>query len=157
MDWEGVQATLTQVVEEAFPELHGTRVELRGLGAAWQRFFLCITSPFAPRIYGVRSALERLPDQVVRGLLAHEVMHVLQFYPRSWLQRLWLAIQYVLSAGARIRLERAADLGVVDRGCGEDLLAMRRYADAQHPDRRPSDPRYLTADEIRVLIERQKV
>ncbi|HKC95832.1 MAG TPA: hypothetical protein VKB81_17600 [Nitrospira sp.] len=156
MDWQGVQATLTQVVEEAFPELYGTRVELRRVGPAWQRFFICITSPFASRIYAVRSALEMLPGQVLRGLLAHELMHVLQFYPLSRLQRLWLAIQYVLSTRARIRLERAADVGVIDRGCGEDLLAMRRYADAQHPDRRPSDPRYLTADEIRVLIERRK-
>jgi len=156
MDWQGVQATLTQVVEEAFPELYGTRLELRTVGPAWQRFFLCITSPFAPRIYAVRSALELLPDQVVRGLLAHELMHVLQFDPLSWLQRVWLAIQYVLSTRARIRLERAADLGVVDRGCGEDLLALRRYANGRYPDRRPPDPRYLTAAEINGLIESRK-
>lgn len=93
MDWQHAQATLRQIIDDAVPELRGMSVELREMGTVWQHFAFLQTSPFTPRIYAVPSIIETLPDQVVRGLLAHELMHVLQFSTLHWPHKLWLVFQ----------------------------------------------------------------
>ena len=91
----------------------------------------------ANRVYHISILEESKPpeEQVLlrnlsRGLqlsvLAHELIHVMQFQACSRLRLLSYFLSYPIPAFQR-RLERDADERTIERGFGEELLAYARY------------------------------
>jgi hypothetical protein len=151
MNWNSAKSEVIQVVRRGFPELRHDFVELRELGP-WTRFAFLVTSPFSARIYASREIIEASPDLTVRGLLAHELVHVVQFKPLNLPQKLWLLLGYVLSSTRRAELEKAADIGAVERGFGEALLAAKAFGRKSYPTRADYAPFYLTETEIQAML-----
>ncbi len=147
MDWNMAQNELKGLAHSGFPELKTTPVELVEIGA-WKRLAFFLTSPFSPRIYAAKDVVEALPEAAVRGLLAHELIHVVQFQSLKLLPRLVLLIAYLVSNRRRAELERAADIGAVERGFGEDLLAAKEYGRLHYPQRANYGQFYLTEGDI---------
>ncbi len=148
MNWNSAKFELGEIAQARFPELKETQVELLEIGA-WKRLAFLFTSPFSPRIYAAKDIVETLPDPAVRGLLAHELIHMIQFQSLKIFPRLWLLTAYLISKRRRAELERAADIGAVERGFGEDLLAAKEYGRLHYPQRANYGQFYLTEDEIR--------
>ena len=152
MEWNSMKSELAQVVHQGFPELHGTLVELHEIGV-WGRFAFLITSPFIPRIYARREIMESLPDLAVRGLLAHELVHVVQLKPLKFRQKLLLIFGYLFSSNQRAKLEKAADIGAVERGFGEALLAAKVFGRENYPEQANYGQFYLTEAEIQAMLK----
>ncbi len=153
MNWHLAKAELRRIARAGFPELKDASVELLEIGV-WRRLAFLFTSPFSPRIYAARDIVEALPDPAVRGLLAHELIHMVQFQSLGLFPRLWLLIAYLVSSTHRAKLERAADIGAVERGFGEDLLAAKEYGRVHYPQRADYGRFYLSEDEIRKQMGR---
>jgi hypothetical protein len=151
MNWNSAQSELIQVVQRGFPELRHDLVELRDLGS-WPRFAFMVTSPFSMRVYASRGVIEASPDLVVRGLLAHELVHLVQFKPLNLPQKLWLLLGYALSSTRRAELEKAADIGAVQRGFGEALLVANMFGRNRYPARADDARLYLIEAEIQAMV-----
>lgn len=152
MEWNSMKSELARIVHQGFPELRGTLVELHEIGV-WGRFAFLITSPFAPRIYARREIMEGLPNLAVRGLLAHELVHVVQFNPLKLQQKLLLILGYLFSSKRRAELEKAADIGAVERGFGEALLAAKVFGRENYPEQANYGQFYLTEAEIQAMLK----
>lgn len=153
MNWDSAKSEVIRIAHAGFPELKDVPVELLEIGP-WKRLAFLFTSPFSLRIYAARDIVEALPDPAVRGLLAHELIHMVQFQSLGLFPRLWLLIAYLFSSTHRARVERAADIGAVERGFGEDLLVAKEYGRIHYPQRADYGRFYLSEDEIRKQMGR---
>lgn len=104
MEVSRAHALLNDVVRGAYSELpDGTK--LCAL-TRWTQFFF--SSPFSGRIYARRELVEAMPCQVLRGLLAHELAHKVQF-KGGWKSKLLLCTRWIISRKSRRCIERDAD------------------------------------------------
>lgn len=148
MNWDSAKCELRKIAQNGYPELKDVPLELLEIGA-WKRLAFLYTSPFSSKIYAARDVIEALPDSAVRGLLAHELIHVVQFQSLKFYPKLWLLITYLFSSRRRAALERGADIGAVERGFGKDLLAAKEYGRIHYAQRANYELYYLSEEEIR--------
>jgi hypothetical protein len=90
------------------------------------------------------------------AVIAHELVHVLQFNARSRKEMLKLFLTYPFPSRKR-KLERGADIGAINRGFGEGLYAHAIYIRSipGYLQKRPDiNKYYLKPDEILKLLQR---
>jgi hypothetical protein len=101
-----------------------------------------------------KALFRNLPADVQRAVIAHELVHVAQFNALTIPGMLRFAVLYPLES-FKIKIERDADLGAIEHGFGEDLLAMARFLRAipGYTRQRPEIvTHYLSPEEIETRI-----
>src|SRR6266542_3587315 len=119
---------LRVLIRRRFPELRGVKIAIRsGDYDCWMYY-----EPTGPRefLIGVDGSLESAPRRVLEGGFAHELAHIVRDARHSPSQLDRAFARYGASLAWRIREERNADLEVIRRGCGRQLLALMLYARA---------------------------
>lgn len=114
------------LISRYFPELRGTEIDA---------FYRRITNyleygEYASGGYYIRvdEKLKRASLIVLRGGLAHELCHILEYIKLSPLLRNLDDQRCEVSRRYRIRKERATDLEVARRGLLREIIAINRWA-----------------------------
>lgn len=156
-----VEEHLEGVQRHLYPSLDGVPVELHRDLTSDQDFFTAApdltTLDERPRTYRVRTnvAIDTLgvPVEGIVAILAHELKHVLDYTEMTDVEVVDFGLWY--GQGDIAEYERATDLGSLERGCGEGLIAYRDWlysvVDADTLDAKKRD--YMTPDEIRAWME----
>lgn len=88
----------------------------------------------------------------IRGIIAHELAHILYYTEKNRLELLGLA--RLSSKSFTTKFERKADLEAIKRGYGKELIEYREWlyknVPAEKSDNKKRD--YFTPEEIRILI-----
>lgn len=97
-----------------------------------------------------------LPDEVIRGWIAHEAGHLVDYLHRPWLGMLSFGINYALNRPYLREAEKRADQIAVEHGFGAEILATKHYLlnNGALPEKYQRRLRkyYLSPDEIEGLI-----
>ena len=151
-----VEAMVNEVRAAAFPEISRAELRVRAFASnsdyfraifAWRRFVFGLPMRYAI-LANPRQCTLQAPEEGVRGIVAHELAHVL-YYKRG--SRLHLTgLVRMTSPRWRSRFERAADATAISRGFGPGLKAYRQWL---YPNVPPDKLReklrdYLSPDEI---------
>ncbi len=99
--------------------------------------------------------LSSVNDEELKGLLAHEMVHLEDYSAMSLVGVGFLALRYVFSDDFRKNYERATDIRTIEKGFGEELLAFREYdfEIANEEEAIVLRENYLSPEEIRGAIE----
>jgi hypothetical protein len=105
----------------------------------------------------LQSALfKNLTEQMQTAVIAHELVHVLQFNARSRKEMIKLLLTYPFPSRKK-KLEKGADIGAINHGFGEGLYAHAVYIRSipGYLKKRPDiNKYYLKPDEILELLKR---
>ena len=71
--------------------------------------------------------VRELPEDVLKGWLAHEMGHVVDYLARGFLDLARFGLAYLSSRHFRVGAERMADLYAVEYGFGQDVLATKKF------------------------------
>lgn len=98
--------------------------------------------------------LSSISDEELRGLLAHEMVHLEDYSRIGWIGVGFLALRYVFSDNFKRNYERAVDARTIEKGFGKELLAFREYdlGIANEKEAVVFRENYLSPEEIRGLI-----
>lgn len=99
-----------------------------------------------------RWSIARMTRSALRGLLIHELCHVeadLRFGRLHWLDRL----MYSLLPFYKLRVERATDVAVIEKGFGSDLLSLHKFHNKHFDKYDYTDG--LTAYEIKARLRKR--
>ena len=92
-----------------------------------------------------------MPSDEQKGMLAHELAHILDYTTRSSLQIIGMCLRFTSSRKFICQMEHLTDRIAISKGCGESILLYRKHllslADARHS--RYIRETYLTPVEIR--------
>lgn len=97
--------------------------------------------------------LENLSDFELQGVLVHELAH-LEIYSRmNWFELGFYVARYELFPEFRKRIEKEADLIVIQRSFGHELQAFREYRlrFGSEGDKKMLEDYYLSLEEIKNL------
>ncbi len=95
-----------------------------------------------------------LPEEAVRGLIAHECSHQVSFIRRSFLNRIMLIWNYPLSNVKKRKVEKEADEISIERGYAKEMILMRKYKFScdNETDIKGLQSVYLSVEELEKLI-----
>ena len=100
----------------------------------------------------VDKSLKKAPEKVVKGGLAHEAAHIYRDYKRNVFSRALDSVRYAVDIKKQeTRNEREADMLVVKRGYGEELLAFLKYHDKRRKKHKKKDG--LTVKELKKILK----
>jgi len=164
---EEIDALVTQVVNDSFPELPLDRISIKGARKDpfvffWaQPEFGSVLNPFAEttyrvfyntRLFDTNSQIAPLPYEAVRSILAHELGHVSDYETTTFglLRTGWTQVVHGKSES---RNERRTDLGAIARGYADGLKTYRRwiYGTLSGDDLARKREIYFTPEEISLV------
>jgi hypothetical protein len=97
-----------------------------------------------------------LPDGIVRGWMAHEAGHLVDYLDRPWLGMISFGVNYALNRIYLREAEKRADEIAVAHGFGQEILDTKQYllnnGGLPQKYRRRLRRYYLSPDEIERLI-----
>lgn len=143
------------VLRKKYPVPYGTRPTLSSVFQKPENrvYIVSLREKAEPPTESV--LFHNLTDTMRRGVIAHELMHIVQYQAESRKGLLKLLLNQVRGKKHR-QLERNADKGAIERGYGEGLYAHAVYI-RQVPgyvEQRPQLNRdYLLPDEIRAYMD----
>lgn len=104
----------------------------------------------------VHTEFQDLPDEVIRGWIAHEAGHLVDYLNRPWLGMLSFGVNYAFNRPFLREAEKRADHIAVEHGFGREIVATKNYLlnNGALPKkyRRRLRKYYLSPDEIEGLI-----
>ena len=100
-----------------------------------------------------------LPEDAVKGLIAHEFSHQVSFIKRSYMGRLLYIWSYPFSKTKKRLVEKEADEITIERGFAREIVLMRKYKfDCENEkQRKESKEVYLSVEELERLIEEKRI
>lgn len=143
-----MEVLLNRIVKEAFPELLSIQFSLEyeeldnSFAVTWE-------TGDTSYILTLDNRLKEAGEDIITGILAHELSHITQDMGLSRLDR-WID-GFLCNHSPRYSLldERNADLTVVLRGYGLNLLEFLRFIQKEYPD---YETEGLSLNEVEVLI-----
>lgn len=172
-----IPASIKEECEEVlscYPELKHAQIRIfftRTVGPTMQArppwYFLFI--PKVERIYEIRISnntendkgikISDLSEKVLKGWIAHELGHIMDYDRRSRWQLLNFVFGYLISPNFKVGAERTADLYALQHGFGDELVFTKQYI-LNHTDLSAAYKArilryYLSPEEILKLIGRE--
>ncbi|MFQ5870209.1 MAG: hypothetical protein ACE5JC_09935 [Candidatus Zixiibacteriota bacterium] len=99
------------------------------------------------------------PEDVVRGVFAHELAHQVSYKRRSFIGRFLFLWNYLFSKSRKRRVEKEADEIAIERGYGKEIVQGRIYQ-FNFGDRKRAEKEkkvYLSVGDLEKLIEEKKI
>ena len=94
---------------------------------------------------------KQMTTDQIRGVLSHELSHILHEINQGSITTYFNNILYMLSAKFKTKEERIVDKLVIDRGCGRYLLELIKYNDKHYDKYTESDG--LTKKEVKKILK----
>jgi hypothetical protein len=162
---EKIQKLVSGLIEESFPELEKAKIKVKTMKS--KKYFMAVR-PTASYAFGKRnyrlSVSPRvfspdLPDKGLKGILAHELAHVLDYDKRRKLPVRTLKIAYKVSKKkSRRRYERETDEEAFRRGYLEHLIIYRQWLYLQLTQKQAEQRKldYYSVREMKNLLLREQ-
>ncbi len=84
--------------------------------------------PFSGNIIFIDpSKLKNISDLELRGLLAHEISHLIQYKDKNNFQMVIFGLKYLISDNFKLTTEREAETIAIERGFAKELLAFLEF------------------------------
>ena len=140
-------------MERSFPKLQSIEICSRLIGSeedfiAGMRWSHSIPSNLT--LFFSVEDLDLMPDSAITGSIVHELCHA--EYDLDLPSAIFAAneAEYASSPEDRAEQQRAIDLAVIEKGYGEELLALQMYHDEHYDAYRRSDR--LTTRETKAIL-----
>ncbi len=157
---EKTRALVNEIVTKSYPEIKLEKIRIKTFKSnsnyfkarfSYTRFFTF--QKMRHLLYVNPSVFEKgAPGEGIRGIVAHELAHILYYTEKNRFELLGLAS--LASKSFTTKFERRADLEAIARGYGEGLIKYREWLYKNVPasklDNKKRD--YFTPEEIRLLI-----
>lgn len=143
-----------ELVNKYFKELKNVNIKIKPLRILKQASM--ITSPFTNKIYYNKDALKKCSGKALKGLLAHELYHFIQFRRLNFFQRLFFIPMYHLVEDRRINHEVEDHMELINRGLSEELLALNNFVRKRHSKQlwdNKLSKYYLSDEKIRKIVK----
>jgi hypothetical protein len=128
MDYNGL---LEELKNNHFPELKDENITLKPLKILKKAFMVAF--PLSKNIHYNVNAIKTCNEAALKAVLVHELCHRVQFKNMSLSQRLILVPKYHLNDRFRQNHEREANIEVIKRGFGEELIELNKFVKNRHP------------------------
>jgi len=123
---ERYERIVKSLVKNSFPILHSKKIciETKPLS---KKFSACATNyPFSGlKIWINPKYCEKYNDFELKGLLAHELIHLEDFSIMGWGKKFLWDFRYLFSRKNRRKIERETDKKTILKGYGKELRALR--------------------------------
>lgn len=135
-----------KLIDESFPVLHGRKIHF--IIIPFRFFALSVWIPLFIRFIVISTRTRDFSDEVLTGILAHELCHQERYYGMGIGGYLKFVARYSFSNKARTDEERATDTLTIEKGYGRNLyeLTLISHKDIKH---RSILDNYLTPEEIK--------
>jgi hypothetical protein len=131
---------MKRLIKNSFPELRYHIIMLRFIKT--KHFFMATSGFLFIHIIFIDKRLKKCTDDVVTGIMAHELVHISQ-------DSFWKDLLYRKSI---TDMERATDMQVIKRGYGKQLLAFIQYHNKIYKKYKKADG--LTEKEIIKILKK---
>jgi hypothetical protein len=135
-----------KLIEDSFPLLKGRKIFYFVL--PFRYYALSVWLPPFIRYIVISSRTRNFPDNILKGILAHELCHQEHYIRMKAARYLRFVIGYMLSRRAQSEEERATDRLTIEKGYGRELyeLTMISRRDANH---KKIMDNYMSPEEIK--------
>ena len=145
-----VRKFAAEIISDSFPSLRGKNILYI---ITWFRFYaLSILVPPAFRIIVISKRTTNFSDDVIKGILAHELCHQERYLEMGTRRYLRFAIRFLFSRKAQAEEEKATDRLTVEKGYGRFLYEVTLLALNDRNHRKIND-NYLSPEEIKAYSE----
>ena len=145
---------LQELKNKHYEELKNIKSDLKPLKILRKTFM--VTLPFSTNIYYNSKIIKKCNDKVLKAVLMHELYHIVQFKRLNFLQKLVFIPRYHLSKKFRKEHEIEAQIGVIKKGFGRELIELNKFVMSRYPkeiwEKRLSNY-HLTEKEIKHLMQ----
>jgi len=138
-------------IEDSFPLFRNKKVHLIIMSLP---FYACsVWIPPFLRFIVISKRTKDLSDNVIEGIMAHELCHQERYLEMGTLRYLKFAIGFITSRRAKANEEKATDRLTIEKGYGRQLFELSeiQYIDKKHER---INEYYLSLEEIRSYSER---
>jgi uncharacterized hydantoinase/oxoprolinase family protein len=136
-----VELIAKDLIEQYFPELKDVFITFKKVSKT--DYFASVSGSRNNYHINYHRKLLKGSKAAIKGCLAHELQHIVEFRKHSLIRRLINRLQ-------TSKTERRIDTAVVSRGLGKELLAFQRFHDKYYEPYDESDG--LTRKEIKRLL-----
>ena len=139
-----------EIIADSFPLLHGKRIFFI---VTWFRFYgLSLLIPPFLRFIVVSKRTVKFSDDVIKGILAHELSHQERYLRMSTAGYLKFAFNFLVSKRAQADEEKATDRLTIEKGYGKYLyeVSLLSFNDKNH---KKINDNYLSPEEIKQYSE----
>ena len=145
-----VKALGKDIIEKSFPVLSGKKIHF--IIFPFKFFALSFWIPLVARVVIVSTRTRYLKDEVLTGILVHELCHQERYIQMGVGRYLLFVAGYIFSNKARTSEERATDKLTIEKGYGRNLyeLTLISHRDENHKSILDN---YLTPDEIKTYAQ----
>lgn len=141
-----VRLTGQRLIDESFPVMQGKKIHFIVL--RFRFFALSVWIPPFIRFIIISRRTRSFSDEVLKGILAHELCHQERYYQMGIWGYLKFVARYSLSNKARTDEERATDTLTIEKGYGRNLYDLTLISHKDHNHRTILN-NYLTPEEIK--------
>jgi hypothetical protein len=143
---ERIRSIGKKIINESFPSLHGKKIHFYVIWLSFFGFSAWIPPFF--RFIVISTRAREFTDDIVTGILAHELCHQERYLEMGTWRYLKFAVGFLFSKKVQAAEEKATDRRTIEKGYGRQLyeLTMISRKDSNHNN---IIDNYLTADEIK--------
>lgn len=145
------QKLFREVRDKGFPEIKSKFIPS-------DKFHFAHASPITGNIhYNQKNILAlQFTEKAVKGVIAHELSHQIDFKRRSFFSKLWITYKCKTDEIYRKGIERYADIITVKRGFGNELLEAMKLTKKKFPKDRWKryEKAHLSMKELKSLIKK---
>ena len=146
-----VKGLAAVIISDSFPSLKGKRILFI---VTWFRFYaLSILIPPSLRIIVISKRTINFNDDVIKGILAHELSHQERYFEMGFVAYLKFAVRFLFSRRAREAEEKAVDRLTIEKGYGKYLYEVTLLS-LNNKNHRKINDNYLSPEEIRLYAEK---
>ncbi len=121
------QKIVDELIEKGFEDMKRKNIRVSEMGKLRSKFCSAVTDYFIwVSFVKISREVRTFSKKEIKGLLAHELGHVVRFEECGFFGKLWKGFRYFVSKGFRDREERACDKVAIERGCGRELYLFRK-------------------------------
>ncbi len=122
------QKMLKELIKKSFPKLRGKKILIYESDNKKFKSYFADTGYFI-FFWRIRTGkkLRKLPDEFLKGILAHELSHIEIFGKRNFIRKIISGLKYFISRVSREKEEKSTDRMAIEKGYGKELYSFRKY------------------------------
>jgi hypothetical protein len=141
-----IRVIAERIISESFPSLRGKKIRFYVLWLSFFGFSAWIPPFF--RFIVISTRTRNFTDEILTGLLAHELCHQERYLYMGALRYLWFAIGFLFSKRVQAAEEKATDRLTIEKGYGRQLYDLTMISRNDRNHKKIID-NYLSPEEIK--------
>jgi hypothetical protein len=145
-----IRSIAKRIISDSFPSLQGKRIFFI---VTWFRFYaLSLWVPPALRFIIISTRTKSFSDEIITGILAHELSHQERYLEMGAFKYLGFAIRFIFSRIAQEKEEKATDRLTIEKGYGKYLYEVTLLSNKDRHHHKINN-NYLTPVQIKSYAE----